>query len=124
MSSVDQRRPARAEPLLWSLFAAGGMVAALLMPISAGLLGIAFAAGLLPHDALSYDRMIGLVRHPGARILLGVLVVFPLFHWAHRFRFILHHQLGIGGARRLVAASCYGVALAGTVLTVVALVRV
>jgi fumarate reductase subunit D len=116
--------PSRVEPLLWSLFAAGGMVAAFLMPISVGLLGIAFAAGLLPDGALSYERMIGLVRHPGARVLLGVLVVFPLFHWAHRFRFILHHQLGIHGGRGLVAAGCYGTAMAGTALAVVALVRV
>jgi len=122
MRGARRGGPSRVEPLLWSLFAAGGMVAAFLMPISVGLLGIAFAAGLLPDGALSYERMIGLVRHPGARVLLGVLVVFPLFHWAHRFRFIVH-QVGVHGGRRLVAAGCYGTALAGTALAIVALVR-
>lgn len=115
--------PARAEPLLWALFAAGGTVAALLLPVHAAILGIAYAAGWLPSEALSYDRILDLVHHPLTKAYLGVLLVLPLFHWAHRFRFILHHQVGIHGARRAVAAACYGAALAGTAVAILVLVR-
>jgi fumarate reductase subunit D len=118
------RRPARGEPFVWALFAAGGTVAALLLPVHAAILGIAYAAGWLPSDALSYKRALDLVGHPLVKVYLGVLLVLPLFHWAHRFRFILHHQLGIHGARGVVAGLCYGIALAGTVIAIVVLVRI
>jgi succinate dehydrogenase subunit D len=124
MARARTGRPARGEPLVWALFAAGGTVAALLVPVNAAILGIAYAAGWLPSDALSYERLLDLVRHPLAKAYLGVLLVLPLFHWAHRFRFVLHHQLGIHGARRAVATVCYGIALAGTVIAILVLVRI
>ncbi len=52
------------DPVFWALFSAGGFVAALLVPVHAAVLGIAFAAGWLPDDALSYERVLHLVRHP------------------------------------------------------------
>ena len=117
-------RPSRLEPVVWSLFAAGGTVAALLLPVHMAILGIALAAGWLPSDALSYERALDLVRHPITKVYLGVLVALPLYHAVHRLRFVIHHQLGLHGGRRLVAAACYGAALAGTALTVVTLVRI
>ncbi|MGH2724688.1 MAG: fumarate reductase subunit FrdD [Actinomycetota bacterium] len=112
------------ELLFWALFSAGGMVAAFLIPVTVAILGIAFAAGWLPDHALSYERVLGLVRHPLARIYLGVLVVMPLYHWAHRFRYAVHHQLGVRGWRSLVATLCYGTAVVGTALTVWVLLRI
>jgi fumarate reductase subunit D len=112
------------ELVFWALFSAGGMVAAFLIPINVGILGIAFAAGWLPEDALSYERVLGLVRHPLAKVYLGILVVMPLYHWAHRFRFAVHHQLGVHGWKRLVATLCYGTAVVGTALTVWVLLRI
>jgi fumarate reductase subunit D len=112
------------ELVFWALFSAGGMVAAFLIPVTVAILGIAFAAGWLPQDALSYERVLGLVRHPLARVYVGVLVVMPLYHWAHRFRYAVHHQLGIHGWRPLVAMLCYGTAVVGTALTVWVLLRV
>lgn len=112
------------ELVFWSLFSVGGMVAAFLIPIIVAILGIAFAAGWLPDDALSYERVLGLVRHPLGRVYVGILIVMPLYHWAHRFRYAVHHQLGIHGWRRLVATLCYGTAIAGTALTVWVLVTI
>lgn len=117
-------RPSRVEPLIWLLFTAGGGVAAFLFPVHIVILGIAYAAGWLPDDALSYERVLNLVRHPVTKVYLGVLVALPLYHAAHRLRFVIHHQLGLHGGRRLVAAACYGAALAGTALTVVVLVGI
>jgi fumarate reductase subunit D len=112
------------ELVFWALFSAGGMVTAFLIPIHVAILGIAFAAGWLPDDALSYRRALDFARHPLAQVYLGILVVMPLYHWAHRFRYAVHHQLGIHGWKRLVATICYGTATAGAALTVWILLRI
>ncbi len=110
--------------VFWALFSAGGMVTAFLIPIHVAILGIAFAAGWLPDDALSYERTLDFARHPLAKVYLGILVVLPLYHWAHRFRYVIHHQLGIHGRKRLVATLCYGTATLGMVLTIWVLLRI
>lgn len=118
------RRLLRPEPMFWGLFSAGGFVAAVLIPIHVAILGIAFAAGWLPRRAFAYERMVDLVRHPLTKLYLLALVSLPLYHWAHRFRFAVHHQLGIHRWRRLVAVACYGTALVGTALTALVLLRI
>ena len=124
-----ERRPrrrgpqSRAEAMAWGLFSAGGFVAALLLPIHLAILGIAFGAGWLPSGALSYDRIHHLVNNPLTKLYLLAVISLPLFHWAHRFRFAIHHQFGIGW-KRLAATACYGTAVVGTVLTVVVLLRI
>lgn len=117
-------RPLRLEPIFWLAFSAGGMVAAFLFPIHVMILGIAYAAGWLPHGALSYDKVLHIVRNPIVRLYLWGLIALPLYHWAHRFRYIVHHQLGLHGGERLVAAACYGVAIVGTVLSGLVLLRI
>jgi fumarate reductase subunit D len=112
------------EPVFWSLFSAGGFVAAILLPVHVAILGIAFAAGWLPERALSYDRVLDLVRHPLAKLYLWGIVSLPLYHWAHRFRFAVHHQFGIHGGKRLIAVTCYGIAVAGTVIAAVILLMI
>lgn len=117
-------RPSRSEPLIWLLFTAGGGVAAFLFPVHVVILGIAYAAGWLPDDALSYERIINLVRNPLTKIYLGVLVALPLYHAAHRIRFGLRHELKIERGKRILATSCYGTAVVGTALTAWALLRI
>jgi fumarate reductase subunit D len=109
--------------MAWALFSAGGFVSAVLIPAHVAILGIAFPAGWLPDDALSYERMSRLVENPLTKLYLLALISLPLFHWAHRFRFAVHHQFGIH-LRRLVAAGCYGTALVGTGLTIWVLLRI
>jgi fumarate reductase subunit D len=108
------------EPIWWSLFSAGGVVAALLIPIHIFLTGIAWTLGLLPEQALEYSRVQALLSHPIARLYCLVLISLPLFHWAHRFRFTLL-DLGLHGGKTLVAVLCYGAAIAATVASVVLL---
>jgi succinate dehydrogenase subunit D len=116
--------PAKTEAMFWLLFSAGGMVAAFLFPIHLVILGIALAAGWLPKDALSYERVLGLIGNPLVKLYLWGVVSLPLYHWAHRFKYIVHHQLGIHGGKRLVAWACYGTAVAGTVLAGLVLLRI
>jgi fumarate reductase subunit D len=116
-------RPPSLEPLFWGLFSAGGFISAILIPVHVAILGIAFGAGWLPKDAFSYDRVLRLVHNPLAKLYLLALISLPLYHWAHRFRFAIHHQFGIG-LKRLAALGCYGTAIAGTVLAAVVLLRI
>ena len=117
-------RPARLEPMFWLSFSAGGMVAAFLFPVHLAILGIAYAAGWLPKGAFGYDRVLDIVQNPIVKLYLWGLVSLPLYHWAHRFRYIVHHQFGLHAGKRAVAASCYGTAVAGTVLTGLVLLRI
>src|SRR6202051_4570318 len=102
------------EPFLWMLFSAGGVVAALLLPIHLFLFGLAFPLGWL--EAPSYQSLLALVRHPIARLYLLVLCTLPLFHWAHRFRFTLYDGLQIKHLNELINTFCYGGAVLGTIL--------
>jgi fumarate reductase subunit D len=100
------------EPFLWLLFSAGGVVAALLLPIHLFLFGLAFPLGWL--DAPSYEKLLSIARLPVTRIYLFVLCSLPLFHWAHRFRFTLYDGLQIKHLNELINIFCYGGAVVGT----------
>ena len=100
------------EPFLWMLFSAGGVVAALLLPIHLFLFGLAFPLGWL--DAPSYEKLLAIARHPVTRIYLFVLCSLPLFHWGHRFRFTLYDGLQIKHLNELINIFCYGGAVVGT----------
>jgi fumarate reductase subunit D len=102
------------EPFLWLLFAAGGVVSAMVLPVHLLLFGIAFPLGWL--DAPPYEKLLGLLRAPVTRLYLLILCSLPLFHWAHRFRFTLYDGLQIKHLNELINIFCYGGAVAGTVL--------
>ncbi len=100
------------EPLLWGLFSAGGVVAALLMPVHLFLFGLAIPLGWL--EPPSFEGLQSLAAHPLARLYLFVLCSLPLFHWAHRFRFTLYDGLQIKHLNEVISAVCYGGAILGT----------
>ena len=110
------------EPFLWMLFSIGGVVSAMLMPIHLLLFGLAFPLGWL--DGPSHESLLALVRHPYTRVYLLVLCSFPLFHWAHRFRFTLYDGLQIKHLNELINVFCYGGAVLGTALAAYLLWRV
>jgi len=97
------------EAFWWSLFSAGGMIAALLVPIHILLNGIAEPLGWV-----STDHMRALVSHPLTKLYLFVLLSLPFFHCAHRLRHVLY-DMGLRGLQTPVAVLCYGAALACTV---------
>jgi fumarate reductase subunit D len=100
------------EPFVWMLFSAGGVVAAMLIPIQLFLFGVAFPLGWL--DGPSYQSLFTLLRHPLTRLYLFVLCSLPLFHWAHRFRYTLYDGLQIKHLNELINTFCYGGAILGT----------
>jgi fumarate reductase subunit D len=110
------------EPPIWALFGAGMMVAALLYPGWLLMMGLAEPLGVLSPDALSYERALGLAAHPIGRLVLAAAIALPLWGGAHHVR---HVAIDFGGIARdgWFGSLCYGIALAGSVLAVVAVAR-
>ena len=101
------------EPLLWLLFSAGGVLAALVIPIVLFLFGLAFPLGwITPPD---HEHLLAVLRHPLTRVGVFSLVMLSLFHWAHRFRYTLYDGLQIKHLNELINLLCYGGAVVGSV---------
>jgi len=97
------------EPILWSIFSAGGVVTAFLTPVTIVLTGIVVPAGWIEAEGLRQ-----LIAHSIPRLCLFVLISLSLFHWAHRFRYALA-DLGLRNLPGIVAIACYGTAGLGTI---------
>lgn len=102
------------EAFFWTLFSAGGVVAALLIPVHLFLFGLAFPLGWI--HGPSYEHLRALASLPLVRIYLFILCSLPLFHWAHRFRYTLYDGLQVKHLNEVIFTLCYGGAVAGTVL--------
>jgi fumarate reductase subunit D len=102
------------EAFFWSLFSAGGVVAALLVPVQLFLFGLAFPMRWIKDPG--YEHLRALVGSPVVRIYLFLLCSLALFHWAHRFRYTLYDGLQVKHLNEVVFTICYGGALTGTVL--------
>jgi len=103
------------EPIFWSLFGAGGMLAALIGPALVFITGIAVPYGvMLSSNTMSYANMLAFSQHwLGKCFLLAVIALF-MWHAAHRIAILLH-DFGVH-AVALVKFVCYGSAFVGTVL--------
>jgi fumarate reductase subunit D len=111
-------RRSSSEAVAWLLFSAGGVVAALLAPVLLLLFGL-----LIPLRVAtpSYVHVAAVLDHPLSRLVLLVLCVLALLHWAHRFRYALAEGLQLRRWRTPITLLCYGAALAGSVWAAVVL---
>jgi fumarate reductase subunit D len=102
----------RVEPLVWLMFSAGGVAAAVFLPILAFLFAFAIPLGWVHPD---YAQLQSVISHPlTVLVLLGMFVVM-LVHSAHRFRYTLYDGLQLK-AKRTIALLCYGGAAVGSVI--------
>jgi succinate dehydrogenase subunit D len=101
------------EPLPWLLFSAGGVTAALFLPVLMFLFAVAFPLGWI--SAPAYDDLHGVMRGPLTLVVLFFVFMLSLLHWAHRFRYTLYDGLQIKHLNAPVAVVCYGGAILGTV---------
>ena len=104
------------EPLLWSLFGAGGTTIAFFFPILI-LLVLGTSLEMLPADMLSYERMSAFFLESWVG-KLGLIIALVPSYWACIHR-VYHgsHDLGFHPSG-VVKAVCYGIALLLSVLTI------
>jgi fumarate reductase subunit D len=105
------------EPLLWVLFSAGGVLAALLLPVLLFLFGLAFPLGWLSPP--SHEYLLGVLSGVSGgltRIVLFLLCMLSLLHGAHRFRYTLYDGLQIKHLNELINLFCYGGAIVGSLV--------
>jgi fumarate reductase subunit D len=108
----------RVEPLVWLMFSAGGVAAAVFLPSLIFLFGLGFPLGWI--DPPDHEHLLAVLTHPLTFVVLLGLVVLMLVHSAHRFRYTLYDGLQIK-MKRTVAVLCYGAAVVGSVATLVVL---
>jgi len=104
------------EPIWWSLFSSGGVVAAFFLPVTILITSIVVPAGWLKAEIL-----LDLVGRPLTRVYLFVLISLPMFHWAHRFRYVAV-DLGFKRISSILPVACYGTAFVVTLLALYYLV--
>ncbi|SFK78217.1 fumarate reductase subunit FrdD [Geodermatophilus ruber] len=108
----------RVEPLVWLMFSAGGVLAAVLLPSLVLLFGLAFPLGwLTPPD---HEHLLAVAGHPLTLVVLLGAFVLLLVHSAHRFRYTLYDGLQVK-KKRTVAVLCYGTATVGSAATLAVL---
>jgi fumarate reductase subunit D len=108
-------RPALAHLFWWFMFAQGGVLAAVLLPVHIVFQGILGPLGVV--NVVKPDD-VAILGNPVVKLYLLVLIAVPFFHFAHRLRYLLV-DLGVGAARTVPAqAVFYGGAIAITLLTI------
>jgi fumarate reductase subunit D len=114
MSTRPTRR--RIEPLVWLMFSGGGVLAAVLLPVLAGLFALAIPLGWVSRP--DHGHLVAVLGNPLTQLILTGLFVLLLVHSAHRFRYTLYDGLQVK-LKRTTAVLCYGAAAAGAVAAVV-----
>lgn len=110
-------------PVLWALFGAGGMLAALTGPALVFMTGCGLPLRfLLPPNMLSYPNVLALAQHWAGKCFLLAIVVLYLWHAAHRIYKSLH-DVGIHPGPWSKRA-CYGSASLASALALGAVLAV
>jgi len=100
------------------MFAQGGVIAAVLIPVHVLVQGILGPLKIVPVADQHYDTWISILGNPIVKLYLLVLIAFPFFHFAHRLRYLLV-DLGIPAAKSVPAQVIfYGGAIAVTLFTI------
>ncbi|MGB1270909.1 MAG: fumarate reductase subunit FrdD [Endozoicomonas sp.] len=109
------------EPLLWSLFGAGGTTIAFCFPAIIFIVGLGVPMGIIPVEALSYERMSSFFLESWIGRLALIVALVPSY-WACIHR-IYHgsHDLGFHPGVG-VKVACYGGTLVLSVATILLLI--
>ena len=111
------------EPIFWSLFGTGGMLAALAGPALVFITGIAVPLGLVfAPDTMSYAHMQAFAQNWLGKIFALAVIALFLWHAAHRIHILLH-DFGVH-AVTAVRVLCYGGAFAGTAIAAYTLLMI
>ncbi|HEX5064923.1 MAG TPA: fumarate reductase subunit FrdD [Myxococcota bacterium] len=110
------------EPLIWLLFGQGILIGTMLLTGWILVVGLLAPLGIVPPDALTFARAHDLGSSLLGRLFLLALLVLPLWKGAHHVRSL---SIDYGGVNRdaAVATLMYGVAAVGSLLAIVAVIR-
>jgi len=116
------------EPIIWLLFGQGILIGTMLLTGWILVVGILLPLGIVDPVALSYERAHGLATYwlfgilPIGQLVLAALLVLPLWKGAHHVRSML---IDFGGGERdgFVGSLLYAIALFGSVMAIMAVVR-
>jgi fumarate reductase subunit D len=118
MSEKAEHKPALAHLFWWFMFAQGGVLAALLIPVHILVQGILGPLGIVTVVDRHYDTWISILGNPIVKLYLLVLISLPFFHFAHRLRYLLV-DLGVPAAKTLAAQVIfYGAAVVVTLAAI------
>ncbi len=106
---------ARLHAILWSIFSAGGFIAAFLLPVLIYLVGIAYPLGLWPITSRDPTTLI-LDHHHLGTLFLFVTVAGSLYHGIFRFQSTLT-EIGLARAKRALEAIGYLIIIIGILAT-------
>jgi succinate dehydrogenase subunit D len=102
----------------WFMFAQGGGLAALVLPVHILVQGVLGPLGIVRVVDRHYDTWISILGNPIVKLYLLVLIALPFFHFAHRLRYLLV-DLGVPAAKGAPAQVIfYGGAVAVTLVAV------
>ena len=108
-------RPALTHLFWWFMFAQGGVIAAILLPVHILFQGILGPLGVVN---VAEPNNVGLLSNPIVKLYLLVLIAIPFFHFAHRLRYLLV-DFGVHAAKSIPAQVIfYGGAVAVTLVTI------
>lgn len=112
----------RIEPIIWLLFGQGIMIGTILLTGWVLVVGLLLPLGIVPAEALSYERAHMLGSNIVGRLLLAALLILPLWKGAHHVRSL---AVDFGGGERdaAVGTFLYLIASAGSVMAILAVVR-
>lgn len=113
----------RLKPVLFVFFGAGILVGTLLLPGYLLTIGLAGPLGLLPADALSFERVHAIFSNPLGRLLLLGLIALPLLKGAYDTPSLAVDLFG-HHAYAPLSSLLYAVAGVGCVLGIVAVIGI
>lgn len=116
------------EPIIWLMFGQGILIGTMLLTGWILVVGLLIPLGLVDASALSYERAHGLATYwlfgvlPIGQLVLAALLILPLWKGAHHIRSLF---IDFGGAERdgAVGGLLYGIAVVGSVMALVGVVR-
>lgn len=112
----------RAEPIIWLLFGQGILIGTILLTGWILVIGLLLPLGIVPAEALSHERAHMLGSNIVGRLVLAALLILPLWKGAHHTRSLAIDFLG-GEKDAAVGTLVYLIASAGSVLAIIAVVR-
>jgi fumarate reductase subunit D len=118
MTTETRKRPAYMHLFWWFMFAQGGGVAALFIPVHVLVQGILGPLNIVPVVDRHYDTWFSILGNPIVKLYLLVLISLPFFHFAHRLRYLLV-DFGLHAAKSVPAQVIfYGGAVVVTLVTI------